>query len=213
MLLSTRQTDGATLPKDGRETIAHLIAPLMIAPLIYRGDPMPRTSRFVFSNTKRFTAACMITFLAFILVGCPQTPSNAPLSITIDGAGYGGPNGGFTFLVSGQGFTPNGQVNLVVFNIPHEPTAVSFTNAPGLPNLSADAAGNFDRFRVTKECPLVTDDPPSDIYLYSVDAPTDRVAVNKFFIAFCFTGSPIGGFPPPEKCDQTAGLRPDPRCH
>jgi hypothetical protein len=178
---------------------------------------MSRTSRFVFSNSKRFTVACMITFLAFILVGCPQTPSNAPLSIsiTIDGNGYAGPTGGFRFFVSGQGFTPNGQVNLVMFNIPREPTAVSFTNAPGLPNLSADAAGNFDRFHVTKECHDTTDDPASDIYLYVVDVPTNRVAIDKFFTAFCFSN--VGGpMLPPGHCDPRVGLPsgpPDPRCH
>ncbi len=161
----------------------------------------------------RLFIVAISVFFALFLTGCPPTPSpppSTPFSITITDQGFASPAGGMSFRVSGQGFTPNGQVNVRFLNAPGLPTAIEFANGPGLPNLVADANGNFSKFHVSVDCADVKQfaDGPVDVYLHVIDVNTNRVTIHTFpQVPFCQN---VGGHvPQPINCPVGSS---DPRC-
>jgi hypothetical protein len=133
----------------------------------------------------------LLLAFAFSEVTCPLAGS-APLAITITDGRLASPGGGISFVLAGQGFTPNGPVNVRLFNVAHQPAALDLSNAPGAPALAANANGNFSGFRVAVDCTdpevktgpngvrMIVTDPPQDVYLYAYDVNSQRVAINTF---------------------------------
>jgi hypothetical protein len=152
--------------------------------------------------------------LAFLLAGCPPLPPPRPVSITVTNVSLADPYyGGLSFLVSGTGFTPNGQIGIRLFNVPGRPY-VDYTNLPGLPSLLADANGNFANFQVSARC---NDIPNPDLSsqgknaeLWVTDAATLSIAKQVFSPIFCLY-YPIGYTPGPLIIYCPQGSR-DPRC-
>jgi hypothetical protein len=152
---------------------------------------------------------------AFFLTGCPPTPPPRQLSIKVTNISMANSNGGLSFLVSGTGFTPNGQVGIRVFNVPGNPYA-DFANLPGLPILVADPSGNFANFRVAAPC---LDTYPPDVIsqgknaeLWVTDVTTISIAKQMFPPIACDI-YPIGHNPsdnPPRVCPADI---PQSQCH
>jgi hypothetical protein len=147
--------------------------------------------------------------IAFLLGGCP--PTLPPRNLSIHVTSVNNNNSGLFFFVSGTNFTPNGQVNIRLFNV--GTTFRDFTNAPGLPNLSADASGNFPNFSVNGRCSdIFADNLPFQSLnpeLWVIDVATTSIAKQTFAPVICLFSAPLPPNPP-RNCPADI---PQSQCH
>ena len=132
----------------------------------------------------KFPQTVSVILIASLLAGCPQPPGNLPRdpTIKVENERRCVGCGGLEVGLRGTGFTPNGKVDITLFNVPNRPAATDFTNQPLLPDLFADANGSFV-FSVFQGCTsgdARDEQHPVDVFLQVTDEASRRFARHKF---------------------------------